>query len=79
MCVSIYIQGGGEWCRLKNIMKKYTVRWDEYIECFTTVEAESEEEAREKFFDDQHGEVTENVESCDELEINEEDEEEIKK
>jgi len=56
-------------------IKKYTVSWDEYLTCLTTVEAESEEEAERKFLDGQHGEVIENIESCDELEIYEDDDE----
>jgi len=53
--------------------KKYTVTWDEYLTCRTTVEAESKKEAKEKFFNDQHGEVDEETESCDNLEIYEAD------
>jgi hypothetical protein len=56
--------------------KKFIVTWDEYRTCSTIVEAASKEEAERKFLDGEHGEVDEETESCDELEIYEADDDE---
>jgi hypothetical protein len=57
-------------------MATFIVSWEEYRECWTTVEAESRDEAEEKFYKGKHGRVGASVESCDNLEINEIDENE---
>ena len=52
-------------------MKTYTIDWDEWLDCSTTVDAESAQEAEKKFHDGQHGEVIERIEMCDGLKIHE--------
>jgi hypothetical protein len=57
-------------------MRKYVVSWEEYRECWTILEAESKDKAEEKFYEGKHGKVEANIESCDNLEINEIDDDE---
>jgi hypothetical protein len=50
-------------------MKKFTVTWDEYHACSATVEAESEEEAEEKWCDDEYTDLNDDVQNVDNVEI----------
>ncbi|MGD0572450.1 MAG: hypothetical protein ABSB11_05460 [Sedimentisphaerales bacterium] len=53
--------------------KKFSVTWNEYHECFATVEAETEEEAEEKWCDNQYIEFNDDCQSIDNVEICEEE------
>jgi len=57
-------------------MKKFIVAWGEYVERMTTVEAETEQQAEEKFYNgDIEGEIRSQDFAEDSLEIYPEEEE----
>jgi hypothetical protein len=54
--------------------KKFSVTWDEYHECSATVEAESEEEAEDKWGNQEYLDFNDDVQNIDNVEIYEEKE-----
>lgn len=56
--------------------KKFSITWDEYHECSATVEAESQEEAEEKWSNMEYLDFDDDVQNIDNFEICEEDDEE---
>lgn len=57
-----------------NKKKKFSITWDEYHDCWATVEAESEEEAEEKWSNHEYLDSYDECQSIDNVEICEEEE-----
>lgn len=55
--------------------KKFSITWDEYHECWATVEAKSKEEAEEKWGHHEYLDSYDDCQSIDNVEICEEEEE----
>ena len=58
--------------KMKN-KKKFSITWDEYHECSATVEAESEEEAQEKWSKMEYLDFGDDVQNIDNIKIFEEE------
>lgn len=61
---------------INKMKNKFLITWDEYHECFATVEADSQEEAEEKWCDHQSVTFNDDCQSIDNVEICQEDEDE---
>ena len=49
--------------------RKFLVTWDEYHECCATVEATSKEEAEEKWSNGEYTDLSDGVESVDNVDV----------
>lgn len=50
-------------------MKKFEISWSDYSNCYATVEAESKEEAEEKWSNGEYTDFVDDPQSIDDVEI----------